>query len=78
LLEIAGKGKKVYLEKRHEVKYAYTSHQKSVDLLDFKMDTDLKTGLTKMWEWASKQPNRERKVWDNYELDVGIYSYWKK
>jgi UDP-glucose 4-epimerase len=31
-----------------------------------------------MWEWAQKQPNRDRFVWDKYELDKGIYSFWKK
>jgi UDP-glucose 4-epimerase len=31
-----------------------------------------------MWEWAKQQPHRERFVWSNYELDKGIYSFWKK
>jgi hypothetical protein len=30
-----------------------------------------------MWEWAQKQPNRERFTWPNYELNKGIYEYWK-
>ena len=30
-----------------------------------------------MWEWAKKQPMRERFVWSKYELDKGIYSFWK-
>mgnify|MGYP000492040757 FL=1 len=30
-----------------------------------------------MWDWAQKQPMRERFVWSEYELDKGIYSYWK-
>ena len=77
LLEITQKGKKKYLEKRHEVKHAYTSYDKSVKLLDFEMKTSLKEGLEKMWIWAKLQPNRERKKWTKYELDVGIYSYWK-
>ena len=31
-----------------------------------------------MWNWAQQQPMRERFVWPKYELDKGIYSFWKK
>jgi UDP-glucose 4-epimerase len=31
-----------------------------------------------MWEWAQQQPKRDRFVWSTYELDKGIYSFWKK
>jgi UDP-glucose 4-epimerase len=30
-----------------------------------------------MWNWAQAQPKREQFVWDSYELDKGIYSFWK-
>ena len=30
-----------------------------------------------MWEWAITQPNRERLIWENYELEKGIYEFWK-
>ena len=40
--------------------------------------TTLYDGLSQMWEWAKKQPMRERFVWSDYELDKGIYSFWKK
>ena len=30
-----------------------------------------------MWKWAKEQPKRERFVWPEYELDNGIYSFWK-
>jgi len=30
-----------------------------------------------MWEWAKAQPMRDRFVWPKYELDKGIYSFWK-
>ena len=33
--------------------------------------------LNKVWEWAQQQPMRERFIWPSYELDRGIYSYWK-
>jgi len=67
----------VYKEPRHEVKDAYPTHKKSEIILDYKDTTDLRDGLTKMWEWAKAQPMRERFVWDKYELDKGIYSFWK-
>ena len=69
--------KKKYCEERHEVKNAYSSYEKSEKLIDFKMNTELKDGLVKMWDWAKKQPNRERKKWSSYELNKNIYDYWK-
>jgi hypothetical protein len=30
-----------------------------------------------MWEWAQQQPMRKRFIWPSYELDKGIYSFWK-
>jgi UDP-glucose 4-epimerase len=70
-------GEVVYKEARHEVKNSIPTFQKSIDLLDFKHETSLKEGLTKMWEWAQKQPKRDRFVWSEYELEKGIYSFWK-
>ena len=66
-----------HLEARHEVKHSIPTFQKSIDLLGFEYKTDLKTGLTEMWNWAKKQPMRDRFVWPNYELEKGIYSFWK-
>jgi UDP-glucose 4-epimerase len=70
-------GEVVYKEARHEVKNSIPTFQKSIDLLDFKHETSLKEGLTKMWEWTQKQPKRDRFVWSEYELEKGIYSFWK-
>lgn len=78
LLEVMGGGEKEYLEGRHEVKHSIPTWQKSVDILDYKYKTTLKEGLTKMWDWAQQQPMRDRFVWPIYELDKGIYSFWKK
>jgi len=78
LIEVIGGSEVVYKEGRHEVKYSIPTHQKSVDILGFEHKTTLKDGLTRMWEWAQKQPNRERFHWNEYELDKGIYSFWKK
>lgn len=76
LIHVMGGGELTYLPPRHEVKYAYASWEKSVDILGFEHKTNLYDGLTKMWEWAQTQPNRPRQVWENYEIKNGIYQYW--
>ena len=78
LIEVMGGGKTEYLEGRHEVKYAYPTYEKSQMLIDYTEDVDMKEGLQTMWEWAKKQPKRKRFFWDKYELDKGIYSFWKE
>jgi UDP-glucose 4-epimerase len=75
--EITGNKDIVYLEKRHEVKHAWCSYDKSVEVLDYDEKVSLKEGLTKMWEWVKTAPNRERKYWKEYELDKNLYSFWK-
>jgi UDP-glucose 4-epimerase len=77
LIKVMGGGSKVYLEQRHEVKDAWVSHDKIKNLLNFKNPTSLEDGLTKMWDWAKQQQNRERKLWSSYELDKGIYKFWE-
>jgi len=68
----------VFLQPRHEAKYAWSTWEKSQDLLGFNHKIDLEEGLTKMWNWAISQPNRNRKVWDEYEIEKGLYDFWKK
>ena len=68
----------IFLEGRHEVKHSIPTYQKSIDILGFEHKTSLKDGLREMYQWALKQPNRDRFVWPSYELDKGIYSFWKK
>jgi len=70
--------KPLYLEPRHETKYAWSTWEKSVELLGFEHTINLRDGLTKMWEWALGQPMRERFVWPHYELEKGIYEFWSK
>lgn len=78
LLKVFGSDTEVtHLEPRYEVKHAVPSFSKSVQLLDYEENNDLYTGLTKMWEWAQQQPKRERFKWPFYEVEKGIYSYWK-
>lgn len=78
LMDVMGGGELKFLPPRHEVKYAYPTWQKSVDILGFQQNTSLHDGLTKMWEWVKLQPNRPRQVWSEYEVDKGIYPFWKK
>jgi len=77
LIDVIGDGSKVYLEQRHEVKHAWVTHDKIKDVLGYKQTTSLRDGLYNMWQWAKTQPMRERKLWDKYELDKGIYNYWR-
>jgi len=77
LLQVIGKGTRTYLEPRHEVRHAIPSFEKSIHLLGFEHKTNLSEGLYKMWEWAKTQPNRKQFIWPEYELEKGIYSFWK-
>lgn len=77
LRDVISDGEVIYKEQRHEVKDAHPTWEKSVRLLDYKDKTSLYDGLTHMWEWAQKQPERERFQWSKYELEKGIYSFWK-
>lgn len=77
LRKIMGCDNVEFLEQRHEVKHSIPTWKKSVDILDFQHKTSLQEGLTEMWKWAQQQPLRERFVWPSYELDKGIYKFWK-
>ena len=77
LMEVMGGEEVKYLEQRHEVKHAWSTHQKSVELLDYTETVGLKEGLIEMWEWAKNQPTRKQQKFDTYEVDKGIYSFWK-
>jgi len=77
LSDITGNNDIAHLEPRHEVKHAWSTYQKSIDVLGYKEATDMRSGLETMWKWAKEQPDRSRKMWDRYELEVGLYSFWK-
>ncbi len=77
LIKVIGSGEKKYLEERHEVKYAWPTYQKSIDLLDYKDNIDLESGIKEMWDWAKIQTDRGQKKFDEYEVQKGIYDYWK-
>lgn len=78
LKSVMGGGEVIYKEGRHEVKHSIPTYQKSIDILGFEHKTSLKDGLKDMWDWAQTQPKRKRFIWPSYELDNGIYSFWKK
>ena len=77
LQEIVGGSEIRFLDKRHEVHVAYSTHEKSEILLGYQDITELPKGLATMWEWAQKQPKRNQFVWPKYELEKGLYQFWK-
>lgn len=67
-----------YREPRHEAKNAYPDGSLSKEILGFEYLTSLMEGIQNMWRWAVTLPPHDLQTWDEYELDKGIYSYWKK
>lgn len=66
-----------HLVQRHgEAKYAYCNHDKAEKVLGFKDETNLEETIREMFVWAMKQEDREVKYMA-YELDKGMYPYWK-
>lgn len=77
LREVIGAGAIKHEEARHEVKDALPAHELSVTLLDYQDNTSLHAGLTDMWAWAQTQPLRPQQSWEHYELEKGMYTFWK-
>ena len=77
LRDVIGGGEVKYMEGRYEAKRTAPTWQKSVDILGFEHKTHLRDGLEKMWKWAQSQKKRPIQSFDKYELEKGIYSYWK-
>lgn len=78
VIQVTGAPKnKVHLETRHEVRHAWSTHKKSIEVLGYSESVTLRQGLERMWSWVLKQPPRAQKFWSEYELDTGIYSFWK-
>lgn len=77
LKTVMGGGETIHKEKRYEVNLAIPTWKKSVHLLNYSDKTSLYDGLKNMWEWAKAQPQRERFKWKEYEINKGIYNYWK-
>jgi len=77
LKEVVQSGDIDFLEARHEVLEAKPTYQKSEVLLNYKDSTTLKEGLTEMWNWAKSQPKKPQASWESYEIERGIYDFWK-
>jgi UDP-glucose 4-epimerase len=75
--EVTGYDNVEFREPRYEVKHAIPDYKKSIEKLDFKQATSLEDGIKEMWNWAKEQPMRSQYKWENYEINKGIYSYWK-
>lgn len=77
IIDVMGGGEIEFMEARYEVKDTKAAHHKSIEILNYQDKTSLSEGLSQMWEWVKKQPKRERFKWMEYEINKGIYSYWK-
>lgn len=78
LLTVTQAGEICHLPSRHEVELAWCRHDKAKEILGYADKTSLESGLTTMWQWALRQPRREQKEWTEYELNKGMYDFWKK
>lgn len=67
----------IHLEPRKEVKIAHCDHSKAKNLLNFVDETNLEETVTEMFKWLLKEPDRNAVDYP-YEIDKGIYSFWKK
>lgn len=77
LKEVIQSGDVKFLQARHEVLEAKPTYEKSEILLNYKDSTTLKNGLTEMWNWAKSQPKKTQISWESYEIEKGIYDFWK-
>lgn len=77
-MNITGYTMVAHLEPRFEVHWSVPSWEKSVKILSYQDITPIDDGLKLMWEWAKKQPTRERKTWTKFEVEKGLYEYWKR
>lgn len=81
VIAVAGDGKIEWCEPRHEVKYAYSTWKKSVDMLGYEDKTGFRTALDEMWEWAKeaweKYPGRRDRRRFQVEVKRGLYGFWK-
>ena len=69
----------VHLEPRHEVKRAIPDPSRSIRLLGYNDVVNFEEGVRRMWDWVRLE-NKVKYwyVWDTFELDKGIYKYWKQ
>lgn len=74
LQEVAGYDKVVFTEARHEVEEATCETLNSEVLLKYKHKTELKEGLTKMWNWAKDKPLNPKQIPPPLEIKINTHS----
>jgi UDP-glucose 4-epimerase len=74
---VTGNEKVEYREARHEVFNAYSTTDKSELLLDYDEKLSIETCLMHMWGWVNTVEPRKVRSFKRYEIDKGIYDYWK-
>ncbi|CAL5226491.1 g9340 [Coccomyxa viridis] len=77
IMQITGRGEKKFLEARHEVRHAYCDVSKAERLLGLAANTDLATGLGKMWDWARRETLKPVESFGELEVTKGLYGFWK-
>ena len=66
-----------YLDPRDEVGMMWCNHEKAKILLNFDDKTDLYDLIEKTWDWAVQIRPKEVRYME-YEIDKGMYPYWRK
>jgi len=67
-----------HLEERHEVKFAYCSHDRVRKVFGCTPQTPLEEGVAKMAEWAQKHGARTSKKFANIEIEKNLPASWRK
>lgn len=64
-----------FVEGRHEAQFIPITHDNLIS--DFgESDSDFRSSVKEMWEWAKVQPASNVKIFD-YEVSKGMYEIWK-
>jgi len=66
-----------YLEKRNEVKIAYSDHSKAYNIFGEPINTSLNDGLSKMYDWVKKVGARTSSNFNNIEIERNLPPSWK-
>lgn len=82
VVAVAGGGHEIRrAEARHEVKLAYSTWEKSVELLGYEDKTPFDVALKEMWGWAEKvwsqYPERRERKRFPVEVKRNLYSFWE-
>lgn len=68
-----------HLENRYEVKRAVPDPSRSIVRLGYKDIVGFEEGVKRMWNWVCyAHPVKDWYKWDTFEINKGIYSYWKE